>query len=77
MGGEDGDEPPEKLDAAIVYAPASEVFVEALKKTDKGGRVVLGEIYMTPVERLEYRLLWGERGENCCQRYQERCFRVH
>ncbi|MEM4436388.1 MAG: zinc-dependent alcohol dehydrogenase family protein [Thermosphaera sp.] len=55
------DEPPEKLDAAIVYAPASEVFVEALKKTDKGGRVVLGEIYMTPVERLEYRLLWGER----------------
>lgn len=55
------EEPPRKLDAAIVFAPASWVMVEALKKVDKGGRVVLAEIYMTPVERLDYSLLWLER----------------
>ncbi|MEZ0394592.1 MAG: zinc-dependent alcohol dehydrogenase family protein [Desulfurococcaceae archaeon] len=54
-------DPPEKLDAAIVYAPASTIFVEALKKVDRGGRVVLSEIYMSPIERLDYRLLWHER----------------
>ena len=59
--GSTSEEPPSRLDAAIVYAPVSEVFVEALKKTDKGGRVVLGEIYMTPIKELRYELLWGER----------------
>jgi len=59
--GETREEPPRKLDAAIVYAPVSSVFIEALKKVDKGGRVVLAEIYMTPVERLDYSLLWYER----------------
>ncbi len=55
------DTPPSKLDAAIVFAPASWVMVEALKKLDKGGRLVLAEIYMTPIEKLEYNLLWLER----------------
>jgi len=55
------DEPPHKLDSAIVFAPASWVFIEALKKVDKGGRVVLAEIYMTPIEKLDYSLLWLER----------------
>ena len=50
-----------KLDAALVFAPVSWVFIEALKKLDKGGRVVLGEIHMTPIERLDYKLLWLER----------------
>ncbi|MGC8983275.1 MAG: zinc-dependent alcohol dehydrogenase family protein [Desulfurococcaceae archaeon] len=55
------EQPPKPLDAAIVYAPVSSVFVEALKKVDKGGRVVLAEIYMSDVERLPYSLLWHER----------------
>ena len=59
--GKTEDEPPKKLDAAIVYAPVSTVFIEALKKVDKGGRVVLGEIYMTDIEKLPYSLLWLER----------------
>ncbi len=59
--GETRSNPPEKLDAAIVFAPISWVFIEALKKLDKGGRVVLGEIYMTPIEKLDYSLLWYER----------------
>ncbi len=44
-----------------MFAPVSWVFIEALKKLDKGGRVVLGEIYMTPIEKLDYSLLWLER----------------
>ncbi|MCD6489006.1 MAG: zinc-dependent alcohol dehydrogenase family protein [Desulfurococcales archaeon] len=59
--GKPTDESPIKLDAAIVFAPAGWVFIEALKKLDKGGRVVLAGIYMSPVEKLEYSLLWLER----------------
>jgi propanol-preferring alcohol dehydrogenase len=55
------DEPPKKLDAAIVYAPVSWVFKEALRKLDRGGRLVLGEIYMEPIRELDYSLLWYER----------------
>ncbi|MET1159399.1 MAG: zinc-dependent alcohol dehydrogenase family protein [Thermoprotei archaeon] len=50
-----------KLDAAIVYAPVSWVLIEALKKVDKGGRVVIGEIHMSPIERLDYSLIWLEK----------------
>lgn len=59
--GKAADAPPKPLDAAIVYAPVSWVLVEALKKLDKGGRVVLAEIYMSDIERLPYSLLWHER----------------
>ncbi len=55
------DSPPKKLDAAIVFAPVSWVAVEALKKLDKGGRLVFAEIHMTPFEKLDYKLLWFER----------------
>jgi len=59
--GKTDDSPPKPLDAAIVYAPVSSVFIEALKKVDRGGRVVLAEIYMSDVEKLPYSLLWHER----------------
>ncbi|MCP8317136.1 MAG: zinc-dependent alcohol dehydrogenase family protein [archaeon] len=55
------DEAPVRLDAAIIFAPAGWVMIEALKKLDKGGRVVLADIYMTPIEKLDYKLLWLER----------------
>ncbi|RLE99586.1 MAG: alcohol dehydrogenase [Thermoprotei archaeon] len=55
------EESPVKLDSAIVFAPAGWVAVEALKNLKKGGRLVLAEIYMTPIEHLEYRLLYYER----------------
>ncbi|MEM1629070.1 MAG: zinc-dependent alcohol dehydrogenase family protein [Desulfurococcaceae archaeon] len=55
------EKPPRELDAAIVFAPVSSVFVEALKKIRGGGRVVLAEIYMTPIEHLDYALLWREK----------------
>jgi len=55
------DDPGVKMDASIVFAPAGWVAIEALKKLDKGGRLVLAGIYMTPIENLSYDLLWLER----------------
>jgi propanol-preferring alcohol dehydrogenase len=53
--------PPEKLDAAIVFAPVGSLMVEALKATDKGGRVVSAGIHMSPIPEFEYKYLWEER----------------
>lgn len=49
------------MDAAVVFAPAGWIVIEALKKLDKAGRVVIGEIHMSPIERLDYNLIWLER----------------
>lgn len=54
-------EPPDRLDAAIIFAPAGELVPLALKALKKGGAVVLGGIYMSPIPPLEYRLLYDER----------------
>lgn len=55
------EDPPYKLDAAIVFAPVGWVAIEALRKLDKAGRLVLAEIYMSPWKELDYSLLWHER----------------
>jgi propanol-preferring alcohol dehydrogenase len=55
------DIPPEKLDSAIIFAPAGELIPVGLKALDKGGSLVLGGIYMSPIPEFEYRLLYGER----------------
>ena len=58
-GGED--QPPEKLDSAIIFAPAGELVVSALRVLKKGGTVVLGGIYMSPIPQMDYNLLYHER----------------
>lgn len=55
------DKPPEKLDAAIIFAPAGELVPAALAALDKGGVLVLGGIHMSPVPSLSYELLYDER----------------
>ncbi len=55
------DEPPEKLDAAIVFAPAGEIIPAALKALKKGGVLVLGGIHMSPIPSFNYELLYQER----------------
>lgn len=55
------DRPPVPLDAAIIYAPAGEIIPAALKALDRGGRVVLGGIHMSPTPPIEYRDLYWER----------------
>ncbi|HXY25656.1 MAG TPA: zinc-dependent alcohol dehydrogenase family protein [Candidatus Acidoferrum sp.] len=55
------DEPPKKLDAAIVFAPAGEIVPAALKALKKGGVLVLGGIHMSAIPSFEYDLLYQER----------------
>jgi alcohol dehydrogenase, propanol-preferring len=53
--------PPEKLDAAIIFAPAGELVPRALRAVAKGGVVVCGGIHMSPIPAFPYELLWEER----------------
>ncbi len=55
------DAPPEKLDAAIVFAPAGEIVPAALAALRKGGVLVLGGIHMSPIPSFSYELLYQER----------------
>jgi propanol-preferring alcohol dehydrogenase len=59
-GGAD-EPPPQKLDAAVIFAPAGELVPAALRALDKGGRLVLGGIHMSPTPPLPYDLLYFER----------------
>jgi propanol-preferring alcohol dehydrogenase len=59
--GDTFDLPPEKLDAAIIFAPAGEIVPFALRALERGGALVLGGIHMSPIPQLEYALIYGER----------------
>jgi propanol-preferring alcohol dehydrogenase len=52
---------PERLDAALIFAPAGELVPEALRAVGKGGVVVCGGIHMSDIPAFPYELLWGER----------------
>jgi alcohol dehydrogenase, propanol-preferring len=55
------DAPPQKLDAAIVFAPAGEIVPAALAALKKGGRLILGGIHMSDIPAFSYNLLYQER----------------
>ncbi len=55
------DAPPNKLDAAIVFAPAGEIVPAALAALRKGGRLILGGIHMSDIPSFPYNLLYQER----------------
>ena len=55
------DEPPKKLDAAIVFAPAGEIVPTALKALKKSGALILGGIHMSAIPSFSYELLYQER----------------
>jgi propanol-preferring alcohol dehydrogenase len=59
--GEATAEPPAKLDAAIISAPAGELLPPALQALKKGGVLVLGGIHMSPIPTFDYDLLYQER----------------
>lgn len=53
--------PPDKLDAAIIFAPAGHLIPQALKSLNKNGRVVCAGIHMSDIPKFPYKLLWEER----------------
>ncbi|MBI4164749.1 MAG: zinc-dependent alcohol dehydrogenase family protein [Acidobacteria bacterium] len=54
--------PPEKLDAAVIFAPVGSLVLDALRVLRKGGTVSLADITMTPIPPIDYdRLLYHER----------------
>jgi propanol-preferring alcohol dehydrogenase len=55
------EQPPEELDAALIFAPVGELVPAALRATAKGGTVVCGGIHMSDIPSFPYELLWGER----------------
>jgi propanol-preferring alcohol dehydrogenase len=59
-GGSD-EQPPEQLDAAIIFAPVGALIPAALRAVRKGGTVVCGGIYMSDIPSFPYQLLWEER----------------
>jgi propanol-preferring alcohol dehydrogenase len=52
--GKSSEMPPEKLDSAIIFAPAGEIVPDALKALEKGGTLALAGIYMTPIPQMDY-----------------------
>jgi propanol-preferring alcohol dehydrogenase len=59
--GDSTEAPPEKLDAALIFAPVGPLVVAALKVTNKGGVIVCGGIHMSDIPAFSYNLLWEER----------------
>lgn len=59
-GGSD-EMPPEKLDAAIIFASVGPLVPMALHALAKGGVVVCGGIHMTDIPAFPYVDLWNER----------------
>jgi propanol-preferring alcohol dehydrogenase len=56
------DDPQTKMDSSIIFAPAGELVLDALKVLDKGGTVALAGIYMTPIPEMDYvEYLYHER----------------
>jgi len=56
------DEPPIKMDSSIIFAPAGELVLDALRVLDKGGTLALAGIYMTPIPEMGYvKYLYHER----------------
>jgi alcohol dehydrogenase, propanol-preferring len=53
--------PPERLDAAIIFAPAGDLVPLALGAVAKGGVVVCAGIHMSDIPSFPYNGLWGER----------------
>jgi propanol-preferring alcohol dehydrogenase len=59
-GGSD-ETPPERLDAAIIFATVGDLVPLALRAVRKGGRVVCAGIHMSDIPSFPYEILWEER----------------
>jgi alcohol dehydrogenase, propanol-preferring len=56
------DEPPEPLDAAVLFAPAGDLVPVALAALDRGGTLAIAGIHLSEIPPVDYdRLLFEER----------------
>ena len=60
--GEASEAPPARLHGAIIFAPAGELVVPALRALERGGTLALAGIHMSTIPPIDYdRDLFGER----------------
>jgi propanol-preferring alcohol dehydrogenase len=59
--GSSADQPPARLDAALIFAPAGELVPAALRAVRKGGQVICAGIHMSDIPTFPYADLWHER----------------
>ncbi len=55
------DDPGVALDAAVTFAPAGDLVPVALSRLDRGGRLAINAIHMSPIPSFSYEMLYGER----------------
>jgi propanol-preferring alcohol dehydrogenase len=56
------EDPRTKLDSAIIFAPAGNLYLDALRVLDRGGVVISAGIHMSPIPEMDYsRYLYHER----------------
>jgi propanol-preferring alcohol dehydrogenase len=59
--GSSADDIPKPLDAAVTFAPAGEVVIDALSVVDRGGVVAVNAIHLDRIPEFDYDRLWLER----------------
>jgi propanol-preferring alcohol dehydrogenase len=70
--GDSGDDPGVALDAAVTFAPAGRVVVDALGRLDRGATVAVNAIHMPPIPSFDYENLYGERRIRSVMNYTRR-----
>jgi alcohol dehydrogenase, propanol-preferring len=55
------DDPPGKLDRAVIFAPAGYLVPVILTKLRPGGTLAINAIYMSDIPSMAYALIYGER----------------
>jgi propanol-preferring alcohol dehydrogenase len=55
------DDPPARLDAAVIFAPVGRLVLDALRVLAKGGTIAIAGITMSPIPEFDYTLLYQER----------------
>lgn len=58
--GGSSEDPPQLLDAALIFAPVGELVPRALQAVRKGGRVICAGIHMSDIPSFPYADLWEE-----------------
>lgn len=56
-----GDQPPQPLDRAVIFAPAGWLVPRALEKLRPGGTLAVNAIHLSPIPEMPYALIYGER----------------